>query len=114
MAENATVLACPKCAGEMRAYERNGVTIDQCTNCRGVFLDRGELERLIDAESSYYQQPQGTRPQAPPGYVQDSGQGHGNDYGQAPYREGHHGGDKHGDRGEQRRRRGGFLGELFD
>jgi Zn-finger nucleic acid-binding protein len=39
----------------MRSYERNGVTIDQCNDCRGVFLDRGELERLIDQESSYYE-----------------------------------------------------------
>lgn len=46
---------CPKCESEMRSYERNGVTIDQCTGCRGVFLDRGELERLIDAESSFYE-----------------------------------------------------------
>lgn len=34
----------------MRPYERNGVLIDQCEECRGIFLDRGELERLIDAE----------------------------------------------------------------
>jgi Zn-finger nucleic acid-binding protein len=38
----------------MRTYERNGVVVDQCTDCRGVFLDRGELERLVDAESSFY------------------------------------------------------------
>jgi uncharacterized protein len=39
----------------MRSYERNGVVVDQCTGCRGVFLDRGELERLVDAESSHYE-----------------------------------------------------------
>lgn len=33
----------------MSAYERNGITMDQCTVCHGIFLDRGELERLIDA-----------------------------------------------------------------
>lgn len=48
-------LTCPKCRGEMRTYERNGVTVDQCTECRGIFLDRGELERLIDAENSHYE-----------------------------------------------------------
>jgi uncharacterized protein len=48
-------LSCPKCGSEMRSYERNGVTVDQCTGCRGVFLDRGELEHLIDAESSHYE-----------------------------------------------------------
>ena len=40
----------------MRSYERNGVTVDQCSDCRGVFLDRGELERLVDAESRWAQQ----------------------------------------------------------
>jgi Zn-finger nucleic acid-binding protein len=34
----------------MRTYERSGVTVDQCTECRGIFLDRGELEKLVDAE----------------------------------------------------------------
>jgi uncharacterized protein len=45
-------LVCPKCLGAMRAYERSGVTVDQCTECRGIFLDRGELERLLDAEAA--------------------------------------------------------------
>ena len=37
----------------MRTYERNGVHVDQCSECRGIFLDRGELDRLIDAEKSW-------------------------------------------------------------
>jgi Zn-finger nucleic acid-binding protein len=45
---------CPKCGEAMRSYERSGVTVDQCTGCRGVFLDRGELERLMDAETGFY------------------------------------------------------------
>jgi Zn-finger nucleic acid-binding protein len=48
-------LTCPKCGGQMRSYERNGVTVDQCTVCRGIFLDRGEIERLVDAENSHYE-----------------------------------------------------------
>lgn len=40
----------------MRQYERNGVTVDQCNDCRGIFLDRGELERLVDAESRWAEQ----------------------------------------------------------
>ncbi len=47
-------LTCPKCHGTMRQYERSGVTVDQCTDCRGIFLDRGELERLADAETSWH------------------------------------------------------------
>jgi hypothetical protein len=58
-------LVCPKCGSEMRSYERNGITVDQCTGCRGVFLDRGELERLIDAESQFYER---SVPQAKPDY----------------------------------------------
>lgn len=46
-------LTCPKCRGAMRTYERSGITVDQCTECRGIFLDRGELERLVDAEAKY-------------------------------------------------------------
>lgn len=38
---------CPKCQGAMRAYERNGIVIEQCTECRGIFLDRGELDALL-------------------------------------------------------------------
>ncbi|HMT04609.1 MAG: zf-TFIIB domain-containing protein [Solirubrobacterales bacterium] len=60
-------LTCPKCGSDMRSYERNQVVVDQCTGCGGLFLDRGELERLVEAESSFYSQ---TQPppsqQAPP------------------------------------------------
>jgi Zn-finger nucleic acid-binding protein len=43
-------LTCPKCAALMRQYERNGIVVDQCSACRAVLLDRGELEHLIDTE----------------------------------------------------------------
>lgn len=43
-------LVCPRCSGRMRPYERSGIPVDECEDCRGIFLDRGELERLIDAE----------------------------------------------------------------
>jgi uncharacterized protein len=50
----------------MRTYERSGVTVDQCTECRGIFLDRGELEKLVDAEISYNgPQPVQQAPQQP-------------------------------------------------
>ena len=58
-------LTCPKCRGGMRTYERSGVTVDQCGECRGIFLDRGELERLVDAELRYNAPPQ---QQEPPRY----------------------------------------------
>jgi Zn-finger nucleic acid-binding protein len=43
-------LVCPKCGGLMRTYERSEILVKQCEDCRGIFLDRGELERLVDAE----------------------------------------------------------------
>lgn len=42
--------ACFKCAGRLRPYRRSGLELEQCEDCRGIFLDGGELERLIDAE----------------------------------------------------------------
>lgn len=41
-----SVLTCPVCQGGMREVNKNGVLIDTCTQCRGVWLDRGELEKL--------------------------------------------------------------------
>jgi Zn-finger nucleic acid-binding protein len=59
-----TALSCPKCRAEMRTYERSGIHIDQCAECRGIFLDRGELERLMDAEAEHYERQR--RPAPPP------------------------------------------------
>jgi Zn-finger nucleic acid-binding protein len=56
-------LTCPKCRGAMTSYERSGVVIDQCTECRGVFLDRGELERLLDLDAGTVRP--GEQPQFP-------------------------------------------------
>lgn len=44
------VYACPKCHGKMRSFERSGILIEQCEDCRGIFLDHGELERFVEAE----------------------------------------------------------------
>lgn len=57
-------MTCPKCHGEMRQYERSGVIIDQCSECRGIFLDRGELEKLFEAEANWDKQH--TPPPPPP------------------------------------------------
>jgi len=57
-------MTCPKCQGAMRTYERSGITVDQCSECRGIFLDRGELERLVDAEAAFNAPPP-VAPQAP-------------------------------------------------
>lgn len=39
---------CPRCTSEdLEERERSGITVDVCVNCRGLWLDRGELEKLI-------------------------------------------------------------------
>lgn len=43
-------VACPRCGAPMRILERDGVIVDQCRGCGGVFLDHGELERLAAIE----------------------------------------------------------------
>ena len=43
-------MTCPKCGGTMVELERSGVRIDACRNCRGVFLDRGELDKVVERE----------------------------------------------------------------
>lgn len=43
-------MRCPACDGPMREVERRGVRIDVCTECKGVWLDRGELDKLVAAE----------------------------------------------------------------
>ncbi|MHB8060169.1 MAG: TFIIB-type zinc ribbon-containing protein [Gaiellaceae bacterium] len=46
-------LRCPVDGATMVEVERNGVLIDACPRCRGVWLDRGELDKLIEQEQSY-------------------------------------------------------------
>jgi hypothetical protein len=96
----------------MRQYERNRVLVDQCTGCGGLFLDRGELEHLVQAENEWHQPPVQQAQYAPQrtyskppyghgghgqGYQQGHGQGYQQGYGQKPYR-----------------RKKSFLSELFD
>jgi uncharacterized protein len=43
-------MQCPSCGGELVELDRSGVRIDACRQCRGVWLDRGELERILERE----------------------------------------------------------------
>jgi uncharacterized protein len=97
-------MTCPKCQGEMRTYERNGIHVDQCTECRGLFLDRGELEHLVQAEGSFY----------------GGGGGGGGGGASEPRRQEYHGHER--DRHDSysyggkhyKKRKKNFLEELFD
>ncbi len=89
-------MPCPVCKVPLVMSERQGVEIDYCPQCRGVWLDRGELDKIIERA----QEDQPARSQAPapapfapppPGYHQPHG------YGKHPYK-----------------RKKSFLEELFD
>lgn len=43
------LLLCPNDNASMTTVNRGGVEFDMCPTCRGVWLDRGELEKLIEA-----------------------------------------------------------------
>jgi len=45
-------MQCPRCRGPMRSYPRSGVQIERCDQCRGIFLDEGELETLTRNEAA--------------------------------------------------------------
>lgn len=116
-----STLTCPKCASEMRNYERNQVHVDQCTGCGGLFLDRGELEALVNAENAWHQQSaapapqrQAQQPAVPqqPAYPPQGGpyaQPAAHSYGQAPRYSSSPGKGYYG-----QRRKKSFLSELFD
>jgi len=94
----------------MRTYERNGVHVDQCTECRGIFLDRGELDRLMEAESAWAgvsgsDDSQPARPADP-----DRGSRLGSMVTQAMEQAK---ASKHSGQGYPRRKKESFLGDLF-
>jgi hypothetical protein len=41
---------CPKCGCDLEARDHNGVKIDQCSECSGIWLDKGELELIEDID----------------------------------------------------------------
>ena len=41
-------MKCPACAIDLVMSERSGIEIDYCPTCRGVWLDRGELDKIIE------------------------------------------------------------------
>ncbi|MFI5562196.1 zf-TFIIB domain-containing protein [Amycolatopsis japonica] len=124
-------MICPKCQNAMKTVDKNGIHIDQCQGCRGIFLDRGELEAITNAETSYYggghqpppyqggghaPAPHYGRPDSPRphrgGYA-DSPKGYRGGYSDSP--KGYRGGYADSPHGYgHKRRKGGFLEGLFD
>ena len=46
-------MECPQCKTGLVMAERQGVEIDHCPKCRGVWLDRGELDKIIERSNAY-------------------------------------------------------------
>jgi len=45
-----TNIQCPVCQETLNSSDRQGIEIDVCPRCRGVWLDRGELDKLLERE----------------------------------------------------------------
>ena len=84
-------MKCPKCNEPLVMSERQGVEIDYCPECRGVWLDRGELDKILERSTASESRRAEYR-------------GDDDDFGA---------GEKARESGP-RKRRGGFLSELFD
>ena len=87
---------CPICNVPLQMTERQGIEIDYCPQCRGVWLDRGELDKIIERSSSIVQS-------------EDSRERHEYDL-----RDKQHESDKHGQFGQGKHRGKSFLEDLFD
>ena len=44
---------CPRCQVDLMVSDRQGIEIDFCTQCRGVWLDRGELDKIVERASRF-------------------------------------------------------------
>jgi uncharacterized protein len=98
-------MPCPVCKVALVMSDRQGVEIDYCPQCRGVWLDRGELDKII--ERSAQDAPAPATPAAqrgPDPYERDRD------------RPRHHGDDdgRHREQRQHGKRRGSFLEGLFD
>ena len=95
-------MKCPVCTTvDLLMSDRNGIEIDYCPQCRGVWLDRGELDKLIERAGSVAM-PQGAQQPVYGGQAQYNN-----------HQQNHHG--QHGNQYPQHhKKREGFWGELFD
>lgn len=46
----ASWMKCPKCGADLKEKMHNDVAIDECAGCGGIWLDKGELELLVNSE----------------------------------------------------------------
>ena len=123
-------MLCPVCAVTLVMADRQGVEIDYCPKCRGVWLDRGEIDKIVERSlDAGGRRPASDRAAAAPapGYPPSqgwSGRGHGGDHGGGGHGGGDHGGGGHGggghgdwgrsSHGHGGQRRRSWLSDMFD
>ena len=90
------MMLCPVCKTPLTMSERQGIEIDYCASCRGVWLDRGELDKIVERSA----QPVAAPP-PPQQHQQEQAWG-------APAQQYGH------DPRYRHKRRKSFLEELFD
>jgi len=98
-------MACPVDGATLVMSERSGIEIDYCPTCRGVWLDRGELDKIIERNSASLGAAQAQQP-AQPSQAPSQAQG---PWGDPRHQDAHHG---HGHKPYKGRK--SFLEELFD
>lgn len=100
---------CPSCTTELKMAERQGVEIDYCPQCRGVWLDRGELDKIIERAMPAEPRASETRRDGGEGYESHKTP-------RPPYRDddNYRYGDRHSYGQHGPRKKKSFLGELFD
>jgi uncharacterized protein len=114
-------MRCPVDNETLVMADRNGVEIDYCPKCRGVWLDRGELDKIIDraavGPAAAPSDPARARPAGDPGPVYQPEPPRPADTRQRDDRDRHRDDDDDDNRfgsGPKRRRRESFLSDLFD
>lgn len=104
-------MRCPVDGETLVMADRNGVEIDYCPKCRGVWLDRGELDKIIERAAGA---PAAPAPrEAPPVYQPEPRGAAPAPYREEPRRRRDDDDDGYKD-GYKRKRRDSFLSDLFD
>ncbi|MDA5193251.1 TFIIB-type zinc ribbon-containing protein [Govanella unica] len=100
-------MKCPIDDSDLVMSERQGIEIDYCPTCRGVWLDRGELDKIIERSAGTVVG--GPRYEAPdPGVRQEPGQSYLEDYRRAT------GYDKSYEEKPYPKKKKSFLDDIFD
>ncbi|MDQ3145130.1 MAG: zf-TFIIB domain-containing protein [Pseudomonadota bacterium] len=107
-------MACPVDGTVLTMSERAGIEIDYCPTCRGVWLDRGELDKIIERNAGEAgAPPQAPQPPQPPQPPQAPQPHYPPQPPQAPWgQQSYRGDDRYGHKHHKRRK--SFLEELFD